>query len=106
MLRIFLAGYPQRSLSKMNEMKTFRIAASIVVCNPEGKILIIREGDSRAYDKVNLPGGHIEDDESIIECAIREVHEETGQVQKAHHLQEPLPIEHRPFPLHCSLLMS
>ena len=61
-------------------MKTFRIAASIVVCNPERKILIVREADPCAYGKVNLPGGHLEDDESVIECAIREVHEETGLV--------------------------
>lgn len=63
---------------KKNEMKTFRIAASIVVCDPEGKILVVREAAPRAYGKVNLPGGHIEDGESVIECAIREVHEETG----------------------------
>jgi 8-oxo-dGTP pyrophosphatase MutT (NUDIX family) len=57
---------------------SYRIAASTLVLNPVGQMLLVREADPRARGKVNLPGGHIEDGESVAECATRELQEETG----------------------------
>ena len=55
-------------------MKHF--CASAFVINPnDKKILLVKHAD---YDKWLQPGGHIEEDETPEEAAIREVYEETG----------------------------
>ena len=50
-------------------------AASAVVLDDQGRILLHRRRDN---DRWALPGGKMELGESIGECAIREVREETG----------------------------
>lgn len=56
------------------------ITDCLVVQN--GKFLIISEGKPGREGKFNLPGGHVEPDESFAAAAIREVLEESGyQVQ-------------------------
>ena len=62
----------------MTELRKYRVAASMVICDPDGRILLIREADPRVHGKVNFPGGHLEDGESAVECAVRELREETG----------------------------
>jgi len=55
-------------------MKHF--CASAFIINPKDKkILLVKHSD---YDKWLQPGGHIEEDETPEEAAIREVYEETG----------------------------
>jgi len=50
--------------------------ASAFIINPiNKKILLVKHKD---YDKWLQPGGHIEEDETPEEAAIREVYEETG----------------------------
>ena len=52
------------------------LCASAFIINPKDKkILLVKHGD---YDKWLQPGGHIEEDETPEEAAIREVYEETG----------------------------
>ena len=51
----------------------------ITVCVKEkDKFLIVQEGIPKAYGLWDFPGGHLDDNESIIDGAIREVKEETG----------------------------
>lgn len=51
----------------------------VTVCiQEEGKFLIVQEGIPKAYGLWNLPGGHLDDDEDLLEGAMREAKEETG----------------------------
>jgi len=62
----------------MTGKSTYRLAASMVVRDADGRILIVREADPRVRGKVNLPGGHMDPGESAEACALRELREETG----------------------------
>ena len=44
----------------------------------DGKILLVQEKKGKSYLKWNLPAGHLNPNESIIQGAIREIKEETG----------------------------
>lgn len=60
-------------LKKFTKKIPLVVAAGGVVTNPEGRVLFIYRND-----KWDLPKGKIDKGESIEECAIREVMEETG----------------------------
>ncbi|HEX2786317.1 MAG TPA: NUDIX domain-containing protein [Ignavibacteria bacterium] len=55
----------------------FIIHVSSVITDGD-KILLVKEGKQILYNLYNLPGGHLEKNESFIEGALREVKEETG----------------------------
>ena len=44
----------------------------------DGNILLVQEKKGKSYLKWNLPAGHLNPNESIIQGAIREIKEETG----------------------------
>lgn len=46
-----------------------------IVVNDENKLLLVKRNDYPLWD---LPGGRLENEESLEECAIRETQEETG----------------------------
>ncbi|WP_300502484.1 NUDIX hydrolase [uncultured Duncaniella sp.] len=56
------------------------IVVQIIVRTGQGEVLACRRGPGSRFEqgKWNLPGGHLEMDESLEECAVRECHEETG----------------------------
>jgi|SRR5208337_6833 len=55
----------------------------------DGKILLSRRLKPYGYGKLSLPGGHVEWNESLVECAKREVLEETGiKLKKAEELRD------------------
>jgi ADP-ribose pyrophosphatase YjhB (NUDIX family) len=55
------------------------ISATLVVCRKqEGELLLVQEGKEHVHGRWDFPGGGLEHDESVKECAEREVKEETG----------------------------
>lgn len=48
------------------------------IIEKEGKVLLVQEKQDECYGKWNIPAGHLDCNESIIEGAKREIKEETG----------------------------
>lgn len=49
-----------------------------VVAERDGKFLLVRERKAEAMGKYGLPGGQLEQGETLVQCAQREFTEETG----------------------------
>ena len=50
-----------------------------VLCEREGRVLLLRRAGTGFFDGLySLPGGHVEQGESIFQAAARELEEETG----------------------------
>lgn len=49
--------------------------ATAVVVDADGRVSLVRDGDAEAW---YAPGGTLQSDESLRECVVREVREETG----------------------------
>ncbi len=48
------------------------------IIEKDNKILMVKEAKKKCYGKWNIPAGHLENEETIFEGAIREIFEETG----------------------------
>lgn len=48
------------------------------VLEKDGKILLVKENQKICKGKWNLPAGGLDENESLMECAKREIYEETG----------------------------
>lgn len=48
------------------------------VLEKEGKVLLVQEAKKKCYKKWNIPAGHLDCNETLIQGAIREIKEETG----------------------------
>jgi len=59
----------------MNRESVILTADIIVTSN--GRILLIHRAKPPFEDKLVLPGGHVESNETMLEAAVRELHEET-----------------------------
>lgn len=55
----------------------FRKNAAIIVCNSEGQVLLCARADKKGFEW-QFPQGGIDDGESVVEAACRELREETG----------------------------
>ena len=54
------------------------LAASAVVTDADGRFLLVKRGHQPAQGLWSLPGGSVEDGETLAQAAVREVKEETG----------------------------
>lgn len=48
------------------------------VLEKDGRFLLVKENQKKCKGKWNLPAGGLDENESLIECAKREIYEETG----------------------------
>lgn len=56
------------------------LTADCVVVSPRAEVLLVRRGNDPFRGCWALPGGFMEMDETIEQCAVRELNEETGLV--------------------------
>ncbi|MRN53605.1 NUDIX hydrolase [Paenibacillus monticola] len=67
----------------MTGMKSFRHFGVYGVCERAGKMLVIHKGKGPYTGRYDLPGGRLEDNESLLKGLEREFMEETGLSVKA-----------------------
>lgn len=59
----------------------FIVHVNSVIINNNNQLVLVTEGkNNSAYGKLNHPGGHLEYNETILDCAKREIFEEVGIV--------------------------
>lgn len=82
-LGIFLYTHIPLSCASMTQpeavpKKQVRVGVSVIIRNSKGQILLGKRKGSHGAGKWAPPGGHLEFGEIPLECAIREIKEETG----------------------------
>ena len=70
-----MKNYIKKIRSKIGSENIIHPAARIIIENKNREILIIERVDN---GRIGLPAGALEENETIEECIIREVKEETG----------------------------
>jgi len=66
----------ERSAASVDAVWRPRVTVATIVCR-EDRFLLVEE-DIRGEIVLNQPAGHLEQDESLLDAAVRETFEETG----------------------------
>jgi 8-oxo-dGTP pyrophosphatase MutT (NUDIX family) len=71
-------------------------SATVAVINNEQKLLLLRRGSTAPWmpGRYCLPGGKVEQNEGLINCAIRELGEETGIVIADNNYLTPFTVQY------------
>jgi 8-oxo-dGTP diphosphatase len=81
--------------------------ATLLFVLRDGEVLLIRKKRGLGAGKINGPGGRIEDGESAVECAVREVREELGITAQNPELRGELHFEFVDgLRLHCLVFIA
>ncbi len=59
-------------------MTEVRHISGVVLRNDKDQFLLVQEGKPSAYGLWNLPAGHVDPGETLLDAAVREAREETG----------------------------
>ena len=65
-------------LDRYNVLTMTRLIHVSTIIQEAGRILLVQEAKQQNRELWNLPGGHLEEDETLQQGALREVFEETG----------------------------
>jgi len=65
-------------MGKIENAMRYGISAGVIILNEQNQILLVRHQEKDKFDFWVPPGGRLEGNESIYDCARREVLEETG----------------------------
>lgn len=73
-----LKDYVKKYLEDRADYNVVRVGVQAMVLNDLGQILLLKRKNIFGHNTWGLPGGHLETDETIEECAVRELYEESG----------------------------
>jgi 8-oxo-dGTP diphosphatase len=76
-LNIMEERYPSAQGNSMTE-DCFHLGLKALLCNKEGRLLLLRKNATHEAPYWDLPGGRVQKNESVEEALKREVYEETG----------------------------
>jgi 8-oxo-dGTP diphosphatase len=79
----FLAGLVFRAIALLTLGKISPILSACIIIEQDGKVLLIDRSDGLGY---TIPGGIVRYSETVKQCILREVREETGYVVAIHGL--------------------
>ncbi|MEI8270690.1 MAG: NUDIX domain-containing protein [bacterium] len=87
-----------------NKRPKFGVGVAVIV-KKDGKVLFGKRKGNYGNGTWNLPGGHLEFNERIEDCAVREIREEVGinikNLKRVYFTNEVFPEEKEPYVILC-----